>query len=210
MFATDLLDAYRRYAERLGLKTEQVDDLAVIVSGAHCYKPFRNESGTHCVQRVPPTERSGRRQTSFISVAVLPVLTQQKFQINLDEIEITTQCGHGKGGQNQNKVASAVRVVHRPTGTTVFINGRDQHQNRRTALQVLSARLEYQKITEDQQAMADLKSSQFGSSGRGGSKIRTYNFIDSRVTDHRSGAKTTRIDEVMKGKFELVTSSTGL
>lgn len=132
-------------------------------------------------------------------------MTQQKFQLDLNEVEITAQTGHGKGGQNVNKVASAIRAVHKPTGLTVFINGRDQHQNKRLALEILSERIEEQKKSAERKDMSDFKSQQFGSSGRGGTKIRTYNFIDSRVTDHRTGNKTTRIADVMKGKFDILT-----
>lgn len=204
LFASDLLKAYIYYSRNNNLDVNIVDDFAITISGKECYKHFRKESGTHCVQRVPPTERNGRRQTSFISVAVLPITENQKFELNLNEVEITTQTGHGKGGQNVNKVASAVRAVHKPSGLMVFINGRDQHHNKKLALQILSARLEEQRKQNSDKQKSDFKSQQFGSFGRGGTKIRTYNFIDSRVVDHRTNNKTTRIDDIMKGRFELI------
>lgn len=173
------------------------------ISGVNCWEAFAKEAGKHIVQRVPPTESKGRRHTSTVSVAVLPIMQESDTPLCLQEVEIITQCGHGKGGQNQNKVESAVRAIHRPSGISVFINGRDQYRNKQLALEILQARLRQRARDAAVKEHSDNKAAQIGYGDRSG-KIRTYNFISSQVTDHRSGAKTHRIDEVMKGKFNLL------
>lgn len=133
----------------------------------------------------------------------MPLEQKTARTLPIDEIEVTTQRGHGKGGQHQNKVESAVRATHKPSGISVFINGRDQRRNKDTALEILQARV----LASQRQSAHDernrQKALQLGHGSRSG-KIRTYNFINSVVTDHRSGKKTHRIDEVMKGRFDLV------
>jgi peptide chain release factor 1 len=138
-----------------------------------------------------------------IAVAVLPLYRQVDDALPMADVDITTQRGHGSGGQNQNKVESAVRVVHKPTGLTVFINGRDQYRNKQLALEIIQARLVAAKKDAAQQAHNRMKMEQLGSGSRSG-KIRTYNFIGSIVTDHRTGVKTHRLSEVMKGRLELL------
>lgn len=207
LFAKDLLTAYLRYAARLNLTCELAyeseSSWSVRVSGEGCWEAFLHESGKHVVQRIPPTESRGRRHTSTVAVAVLPISDDKKFELPQSEVEITTQRGHGSGGQNQNKVESAVRAVHKPTGLTVFINGRDQHRNKQLALEILQSRLAERKRLELQQHQSRLKSDQLGFAHRSG-KIRTYNFINRLVTDHRTGSKTHRIEEVLKGNFSLI------
>lgn len=124
-------------------------------------------------------------------------------QIPSSEIEIITQRGHGKGGQNVHKIESAVRAIHKPTGISVFINGRDQYRNKQLALEILRARLLERKRTAIHEDYHRVKSAQIGFGTRTG-KIRTYNFINSYVLDHRTGARTHKIDEVMKGRFQLL------
>jgi len=164
---------------------------------------FANESGKHVVQRVPPTESKGRRHTSVVAVAVLPLTDGAAINLPPQEVEIITQRGHGKGGQNQNKVESAVRAIHRPTGISVFINGRDQYRNKQLALEILKARVEQFKCDSAHSERNQLKSDQLDYGRRSG-KVRTYNFINSVAIDHRSGRKTHRLDEVMKGNFDLL------
>jgi peptide chain release factor 1 len=133
----------------------------------------------------------------------MPLPKHQATNLLMDEVEVTTQRGHGKGGQHQNKVESAVRVVHKPTGIKVFINGRDQYRNKILALEILSARVAEVHRESIQQARNKLKAEQLGAGSRSG-KLRTYNFIGSVVTDHRSGKQTHKIGEVMRGRFELL------
>ena len=139
-----------------------------------------------------------------MSVVVLPLPPENECKpLPEFEIEITTQCGHGKGGQNQNKVASACRAIHRPTGIQVFINGRDQGQNKKTAIRILTARVNEAKSKFAQSAYDELRRNNLGDGSRG-RKIRTYNFINFRVTDHVSGVKTSKIEDVMRGRFDLL------
>ena len=159
--------------------------------------------GKHCVQRVPPTENRGRRHTSYLGVAVLPIMDLTLEPLPQSEIKVKTQRGHGPGGQHQNKTDSAVRMAHVPKGITVFINGRDQHSNRAEALRVLTARVrdfEQQEVDSEYRA---LRKSQLGNVGRG-DKIRTYNYLNDRASDHRTGAKAKVRRVIKKGEFELL------
>jgi peptide chain release factor 1 len=209
MFVTDLASAYLKYAANLGIKAETLTSEAghtiIKFVGNGVWNAFKNESGKHCVQRVPPSERSGRRHTSMISVAVLPLPPENQVEpLREQDLEIITQTGKQKaGGQNANKVASAVRMKHKPTGMCVFINGRDQGQNKKEALRILTARVNEDKRQKDLNAYHKDRKNQLGGGGRG-EKIRTYNFIESRVTDHRLDTKTRNIKEVMKGNFRLI------
>jgi len=172
--------------------------------GSGAWEAFRHETGKHCVQRCPPTERRGRRHTSIVSVALLPMRKEVEVKaLPSSELLIKTQGGRGPGGQHQNKTDSAVRATHLPTGLQVLINGRDQHQNRREALRILAAKVHEHHRAQREKDYGRARKSQMGSGGRG-DKIRTYNFIDSRVVDHRLKKKTSKIKQVMNGDFGLL------
>ena len=207
MFAQQLLGAYIKYALNSGLECELLyeseSSWSLHVRGDGCWELLGREAGKHVVQRIPASESNGRRHTSVVAVAVMPLQQSICTKLSPDEVEITTQRGHGKGGQHQNKVESAVRVVHRPSGITVFINGRDQYRNKQIALEILAARVAEKKRDDARFERDRLKLEQLGYGSRSG-KLRTYNFIKSLVTDHRSGKKTQRIQEVMKGRLELI------
>lgn len=165
---------------------------------------FGREGGKHCVQRIPPTEKGGRRQTSYLTVAVLPVPKQSRRTLSESDIEVKTQGGHGKGGQHQNKTDSAVRMRHKPTGLHVFINGRSQHANRREALRILTAKVNDYMCAQEDAEYAKLRKLRMGDGGRG-DKIRTYNFIKGRAVDHRSGKKTSEVRRIIeRGAFNLL------
>lgn len=202
----ELYDAYKKYAESNNFKVELFDEseghIVAHISGAGVWNAFKYEVGKHCCQRVPETETKGRRHTSLISVGILPLREDVWEPLKDSELEIIAQTGkQGAGGQNVNKVASAIRMKHIPTGMSVFINGRDQGKNKKEALKVLTARVNDMKQAKVDKSYADFRRQQLGD-GRRGSKIRTYNFIDSRVADHQLGVKTTKIWNVMKGDFK--------
>ena len=205
-FVHQLLSAYCQFALRKGFESEILtsDDGHAVVkfSGDGVWEAFQHEPGKHVVQRFPDNDRSGRPHTSLVSVAVLP-LPPEVFPIVEKEIVITTQRGHGKGGQNVNKVSSAVRATHPPTGMSVFINGRDQYRNKQIAITILSAKVNLAKETEAESKYGIERREQLGDGGRG-SKIRTYNFIKHFVKDHRTGKKIGQPDKIMKGWLELL------
>lgn len=205
IFVDQLFSAYLRYAQSLGFTAELLfsgeGHMMAQICGSHVGRAFRHESGKHVVQRVPPTETKGRRQTSIVSVGVLPIRSDNTVQaIPENELEITTTKGTGPGGQHKNKTESAVRIVHKPTKISVVIDGRDQFSNKREARRIVTARVNEAKRVVADAEYAAFKRKQMGDGGRG-DKVRTYNFIDSRVVDHRLGTKTSDIKSVMKGDF---------
>jgi len=208
LFVHDLFAAYVKYAKSLGLKTKILNSVEGQVSaqitgtGAGI---FESETGSHCIQRVPPTERGGRRQTSFVMVAVLPMPPKHKTTlISEKEITVETMRGSGSGGQHRNTTDSCVRIVHKPTKISVSIDGRDQHANRREAHRILSAKVGQLRAGQVQAEYDKLRKNQIGSGGRG-KKKRTYNFIKSRAVDHQTGKKTSKVKEVIeKGRFDLI------
>lgn len=207
LFVHDLLSAYLRWASAKQLKTELLDSVegrAVFqVSGPAAWDAFRNEAGKHCVQRIPPTERNGRKQTSMVSVSVLPLFENHAHKLREADLEVTFQTGSGPGGQHRNKTQSAVRARHTPTGIQVFIDGRNQHHNRRVALSILEARVNELLQSRAHASHYEQKKEHWDGGGRG-NKIRTYNFLESRAVDHRTGVKTKQVREVLKGRFDLL------
>lgn len=203
-----MLAVYVKFAELKRLKTELIDSSeghAILqVTGKDAWKYFQHETGGHVVQRVPPTESKGRRHTSQISVAVLPVKDRSEYPaLKREDLTVEAVRGQGPGGQHRNMTASAIRMVHNPTKLQVWIDGRSQKQNKQEALRILTARVHEHLRSQRDGAYNAHRKKQLGTGGRGG-KTRTYNFIESRVTDHNLGHKTRRIKEVMKGRLDLV------
>lgn len=204
-----MCDAYLKYSRRLGLRDELVhksDGHRIVkITGPGAGKAFRNESGKHCVQRIPETESKGRKQTSIVTVGILPPLKKETLQDVPDhELEVITQTGKQKaGGQNANKVASAVRMKHLPTGISVFINGRDQLANRKEAKRIITERVNEMRSTQNYAQYSSLRKSQLADGGRS-DKVRTYNFMRSEIVDHQLGKRTSNVKSVLKGEFEVL------
>ncbi|MBP9664466.1 MAG: peptide chain release factor 1 [Pyrinomonadaceae bacterium] len=212
LFAGDILRMYARYAERQGWKMDimgasdtgvgGVKEATVMIEGDNVYSKMRFESGVHRVQRVPQTESSGRIHTSAITVAVLPEAEEVDVQIDQNDLRIDTFCSSGPGGQSVNTTYSAVRITHLPTGVVVSMQDeKSQIKNREKAMRVLRARL--QEIEEQKQhdAQASERKSMVGSGDRS-EKIRTYNFKENRVTDHRIGMTVHQLDLVLDGQLD--------
>lgn len=207
-FVEELTGIYGNYCRRHHLKCELLDADAgwasLCVSGKKAWAAFQNESGKHVVQRCPESERGGRRHTSLVSVAVLPVFQVRSISLQESDLEITYMTSRGPGGQGVNTTNSACRMVHIPTGLSVRVQVyRSQHQNRAMALQLLSGRLQEQQYAQDNSAYADKRRNLLGDGGRG-SAARTYNFYKTIVVDHRSGKQTNDIKSIMKGNLDLI------
>lgn len=212
LFAADLLRMYALYAERRGWHMELVyenttelggvKEASATIEGQGAWSRLKFEAGTHRVQRVPETESGGRIHTSTCTVAVLPQVDEVEFQLNPADLRIDTFRASGAGGQHINKTESAIRVTHLPTGTVVECQDqRSQYKNKDRALSILRARLYEQAIQEQAQAVAGQRRSQVGS-GMRNERIRTYNFPQGRVTDHRIGLTLYKLDAVMNGELE--------
>jgi peptide chain release factor 1 len=217
LFAADLFRQYSRYAERQGWRTEAltltendiggIKEVVVLVAGTGAFSRLRYESGVHRVQRVPQTEAQGRIHTSTATVAVLPEAEEVDVQINPDDLRVDTFCASGPGGQSVNTTYSAVRLTHLPTGIVVSCQDeKSQHKNRDKALRVLRARLLDLAEQQQQADLAQQRRSQVGSGDRS-ERIRTYNFPQNRVTDHRIGLTLHRLEAVLDGDIhELLTA----
>ncbi len=209
LFAGDLFGAYARYAELRGYKFEIVSqsegntggfkEIILLIKGKGAYSRLKFEGGTHRVQRVPETESQGRVHTSAVTVAVIPEVEDSEVQINQNDLRIDVMRSSGHGGQSVNTTDSAVRITHIPTGLVVTNqDGKDQHKNKEAAMKVLKARL-YEMQEEERLAkeMSERKS-QVGTGDRSG-RIRTYNFPQNRISDHRINLTLYRLDAIMAG-----------
>ncbi|KHA52575.1 peptide chain release factor 1 [Sulfitobacter geojensis] len=213
LFAADLLRMYQRYAESRGwgfdLIEEQMTELGGVkevvahITGQNVFARLKYESGVHRVQRVPTTESGGRIHTSAATVAVLPEAEDVDIEINANDIRIDTMRSSGAGGQHVNTTDSAVRITHIPTGIVVTSSEKSQHRNRDKAMQVLKARLyDMERNRMDSERSAD-RASQVGSGDRS-ERIRTYNFPQGRMTDHRINLTLYRLDAVMQGDLDEI------
>jgi peptide chain release factor 1 len=212
LFAGDLATMYRRYAERHRWKTEVLSsspsdvggfkDVVVEVKGDRAYSRLKHEAGTHRVQRVPETESQGRIHTSTATVAVLPEAEDVEVDIRPEDVQVDVFRSSGPGGQSVNTTDSAVRVTHKPSGIVIAVQEeRSQLQNREKALRYLRARLLKMEQDRQQQQEADARRAQVGT-GERAEKIRTYNFPQNRVTDHRIGQTSHRLAEVLQGDLD--------
>ena len=214
LFANSLQRVYTMYAERRGFGTEVMNrnetelggckEVSFMVTGDGAYSRFKFESGVHRVQRVPETEAGGRIHTSTATVAVLPEAEEVELEINPADLQIDTYRSSGAGGQHINKTESAIRITHLPTGTVVECQDeRSQFKNKDKAMRVLRARLFERKQQEQDAAIAADRRSQVGTGDRS-ERIRTYNFPQGRVTDHRIGLTLYRIDAIMDGDLDEI------
>jgi peptide chain release factor 1 len=210
-WAGDLYRMFTRYAERIGLKVEPMDlsegKYTFSVKGDGAYSVFKFEGGTHRVQRVPATESQGRIHTSTATVAVLPEAEDVDIDIDLNDLQIDVYRSGGPGGQSVNTTDSAVRITHKPSGIAVAMQDeKSQLQNREKAMRVLRARLYERALAEQQAAAADARRSQVGTGDRA-EKIRTYNYGERRVTDHRIKLTAHNLDDVLNGDLDEFTSA---
>jgi peptide chain release factor 1 len=204
LFATELVAMYSRYAESMGWSAKPLDELTVEIKGKDVYRKLRFETGVHRVQRVPATEKNGRIHTSTASIAVLPIRKKVTIEINPSDIDMEYSRSGGAGGQNVNKVETAVRLIHKPTGIDVRSTAeRSQAANRERAMSILTAKLQQLKEEEEAKKYAGERKDQIGTADRS-EKIRTYNFPQDRVTDHRIRQNFSNIEGIMQGKIEKI------
>lgn len=204
LFASELRDMYLKYAEGNRWRVRIVDELTLEIDGQEAYEALRYETGVHRVQRVPVTEKNGRIHTSTASVAVLPIRQKPVVEINPTDIEMEFSRSGGAGGQNVNKVETAVRLVHKPTGIDVRSSSeRSQLANREKAMAILAAKLETLAEEEEAKKHAELRSGQIGTGDRS-EKIRTYNFPQDRVTDHRLKESWHNLPKIMAGGIDPI------
>jgi peptide chain release factor 1 len=212
LFAGELFRLYTRYAEQKGLKVDTVEasetgiggykNIVALIEGKGAYGHFKFEAGVHRVQRVPVTEASGRIHTSTVTVAVMPEVDEVEVQIDPKDLRIDTFCSSGAGGQSVNTTYSAVRITHLPTGVVVSCQDeRSQLKNRTKAMRTLRARIVEAEREKQEAEIAQSRKSQVGT-GERSEKIRTYNFPQNRVTDHRVGVTLHKLELVMEGDLD--------
>ncbi len=217
LFAQELAVMYEKYAEKSGWSFAPVNksenavggykEASFEIKGKDCYRKLRYETGVHRIQRVPRTEKMGRVHTSTASIAILPIHKKTKFEIDPTDIEMEFSRSGGAGGQNVNKVETAVRLIHKPTGIDVrSTSERSQQKNREKAMQILSAKLEIIKIEEEAKRLSSERKDQIGTGDRS-EKIRTYNILQDRVTDHRLKKSWHNIDAIFGGNIDDILKS---
>lgn len=217
LFAAELFRLYSKYADQRGWKIQPMSssgsergglkEVIFLITGDNVYKQLKFESGVHRVQRVPVTEANGRIHTSTVTVAVLPEAEEVDVHIDPQDLEITVQRASGPGGQGVNTTDSAVRIIHKPTGMIVFCaDGRSQQKNKASAMAVLRSRLLKLKEEEERAKYAAARKSQIGSGDRS-ERIRTYNFPQNRMTDHRIGLTLHSLPQIMEGDIEPIVAA---
>lgn len=214
IFVGDLARMYQKYAAKRNWKFNTIDfnqtsleGYKIFIAGIDgdgAYEYLKQESGVHRIQRIPKTEKSGRVHTSTASVAVLPEVKPEEVQINQSDLEISFFRSSGPGGQNVNKVETAVRILHKPSGIVASSQaGRSQHSNRETAMGMLRAKLYEIKTREELAKTGAARKELIGTADRA-EKIRTYNFPDDRITDHRIGKKFHNIEKILDGDLDTI------
>jgi peptide chain release factor 1 len=217
LFAGELHDMYTRYADRLGFKHRTLAsspaevggyrEVTVEIEGDRAYSVFKHEGGTHRVQRVPKTESQGRIHTSTATVAVLPEAEDVEIEINSGDLEIDVYRSSGPGGQSVNTTDSAVRITHKPTGLVVTCqNEKSQLQNKEQALRILRSRLLEREMRERREQEGAMRLAQVGTGDRS-AKVRTYNFPQGRITDHRVGVTSHNLEAVLNGELDEFTQA---
>ncbi|MBI4059696.1 PCRF domain-containing protein [Candidatus Giovannonibacteria bacterium] len=219
LFASELFRMYRNFAGRRGWGFHVLDEskselggykyAVAEISGEGAYQNLKQESGVHRIQRVPKTEKSGRIHTSTASVAVLPEAKEKDIEVREADLEMTFSRAGGPGGQNVNKVETAVRILHKPTGLVVSSREeRSQQKNREKALSILRAKLLDEKKRKEEAALARERREQIGTADRS-EKIRTYNFTQDRITDHRIKKSFHNIEKIMDGDLDAIVKAFG-
>jgi len=206
----ELFSAYLKYSRSLNLKSElflsDFGHKVAKIKGPGAGKAFQHEPGKHCCQRIPATESKGRKHTSMVSVAVLPMPKDTVVSIPESDLKVEAVNLGGKGGQHQNRTLSGCRMTHLPTGLKATINGRDYHSNEREARAVIAARVYEREKAEADSEYGAYRREQMQGGHRSG-KLRTYNFMEGRVVDHRLGTKTGNVKGIMKGQFTCLFST---